>query len=306
MEHQGQGRDRLQRSELLRCSSISATRINCRKYPKDGEVQVLEKITSWIPLPLYTRLLASWQVARVLPDPILVYQMGKVGSSTVHDSLLAAGLQSIHVHFIDEAHWKSAAAMYTHKGRCLPPHFHVGQLLRWWIRWTRRPVRVVTLVRDPIARNVSSAFEVGPLQNVPTSDVEAAVEKITKRLHADDALSYAYGWFDREIKPVLGVDVLSHSFNRAKGFARITHSHADILVLAMERLDQLVPTVLSDFAGRPLHVEHSRVRTDTVYTCVKRRLRLPERQVRALYDNPWMRHFYTTGDIVGFVEHWSK
>ena len=268
--------------------------------------RLLKDGISSLPWPLLTRLLALRNVIRAMPDPVLVYQMSKVGSSTVCESLDEKNISNIHVHYINRKSWKSASKMYLNNGKTLPPHFHTGRLLRQWLSLTERRVRVVTLVRDPIARYVSGAFEVGRLQGVPTGDVDASLRVLKDQLASPHALNYAYTWFDREIHPLFSVDILDHPFNREEGFGRITREDIDILILTLEQLDELVPTVLSDFVGQPLQLKPDRVRSDEIYAQVKERLQLRECTVRRLYDHEWMRHFYSAHDIKRFVHRWSK
>lgn len=255
--------------------------------------------------PFYTRISALVDVVGKLPDPVLIYQMGKVGSSTVHQTLQEAGVNSVHVHYINETHWQEGAKMYTENDVTVPAHFHKGRLLRHWINWADRQIRVVSLVRDPIARHVSEAFEFSHLRGLPTDKPSNALRELKNRLTSENALGYPYSWYDREFSPMFGVDVLDYPFNREEGFGRITQKNADILILTLEQLENLVPTVLSDFIGKPLEVKRDRVRTDEVYAQVKDNLTLPEDTVRRLYDHPWMRHFYTERDIEQFVERWS-
>ena len=256
--------------------------------------------------PFYTRIRAATEMVRALPDPVLVYQMSKVGSSTVQETLHEAGIPSLHVHFVDAEHWEEASNLYTENNEPLPHHFHTGRLVRLWLNQTNRQVRVVTLVRDPIARYVSGAFEVGNLKGVPTGGFEEALRVLREQFAEEDVLRYAYQWFDWEIKPVFGVDVLEHPFDREKGVGRIRRDNVDILILTLEQLSDRVPTVLSDFVGAPLVLRKSRVRKEQTYSRVKRHLTLPEQTVRRLYDTEWMRHFYSTHDIEQFVRRWSE
>lgn len=256
--------------------------------------------------PFYTRIRAATEVIQALPDPVLVYQMSKVGSSTVQETLHEAGIPPLHVHFVDAEHWEKASDLYTEKNEPLPHHFHTGRLVRLWLNCASRQVRVVTLVRDPIARYVSGAFEVGRLKGVPTGEFENALRVLREQLTEEGVLRYPYRWFDWEIKPVFGVDVLEHPFNREKGVGRIRQDHVDILILTLEQLSERIPTVLSDFVGAPLSLRKSRVRKEQTYVRVKRHLTLPEPTVRRLYDTEWMRHFYSPHHIERFVRRWSE
>ena len=256
--------------------------------------------------PIYARISALAEVVGALPDPVLVYQMSKVGSSSVERTLTRAGIPHVHVHFIAPASWEETARWHAKNDQTLPPHFHKGRLLRYWINWTERQVRVVTLVRDPIARHVSGAFEVGHQTGFPKENKSKALQALGNQLRAKDVLDYPYTWFDREIAPVFGVDVLDHPFNRKEGYGRIKTENVDLLILTLERLSDLVPTVLSDFVGTSLELKKARIRTDEVYKRVKEQLTLSESNVRRLYDHPWMRHFYAEQDIERFVRRWTE
>jgi hypothetical protein len=255
--------------------------------------------------PFYTRISAFTDVVGGLPNPVLVYQMGKVGSSTVHHTLQEAGTASIHVHHIAEDNWKRRTRMYKENDTTIPAHFHKGRLLRHWINWTDRQMRVVSLVRDPIARHVSEAFEFSHLRGLPTGKPSNALRVLQNELVSDGALEYTYTWFDQEFLPMFGVDIFDHSFNREEGFARITQKNVDILILTLEKLSDCASTTLSEFVSQSLEIKRERVRSGSVYTYVKNNLTLPESTVRRLYDHPWMRHFYTRNDIEQFIERWS-
>lgn len=262
---------------------------------------------SYIPKPLYRRLLAIREVTLAMPDPVLVYQMGKVGSKTVHTSLREAGIGSVHVHYIDPKSRLRAKKLFRENNADLPAHFYKGRLLHHWVNSTNRQVRVVSIVRDPIARHVSSAFQIPDIEETPTKDAEASVRALEKQIRSTRAwIEYAYEWFDREVHSAFGIDVFEHPFNQEKGYGRITQENVDLLILTLEQLSDLIPTVLSDFVDASLRVQRDNTRTDNVYAEVKKRLRLPESRVRRLYDHPWMRHFYTEQDIEKFVGRWSK
>jgi hypothetical protein len=153
---------------------------------------------------------------------------------------------------------------------------------------------------------VSGTFEVSNLKDIPTSEFEKALCTLREQLSNEDVLQYAYRWFDREIEPIFGVDVLEHPFNREKGVGRIRRENVDILILTLEQLNDRVSTALSDFVGAPLSLCRSRVRKGETYLRIKKELALPEHTVRRLYDNEWMRHFYSVHEIERFVHRWSE
>lgn len=249
---------------------------------------------------------AAFRVLRAR-HPLLVYQMGKVGSATVVAALEAAGLEPLHLHFLGR---QAAAARrsYRDRGLPLPYHFHLERALGMRLRWTRERVRIVTLVRDPIARQISSAYQTRERDDYPTADAPGMRKRLEDELSAPDALDYCYRWFDDEIAEVFGVDVLAQPFDRHAGFSICRGERAEVLVLKLERLDALWP-VLESFVGCEVAPARANVRSrqsgGETYVPVRDALRLPRARLAELYDHRWVRHFYREDEVAGFVERWS-
>src|SRR4051794_39437103 len=94
--------------------------------------------------------------------PIIVYQMAKVGSSAVAAGLGRARLPTFHVHRMDAGHLRRMREERRALGWSVPPvapHDRLGLRLRQDLLERGGRAVIVTLVRDPIARNVSSYFE---------------------------------------------------------------------------------------------------------------------------------------------------
>jgi hypothetical protein len=76
---------------------------------------VKKLLKSVLPEPLRKTAKAANTIRSQLPDPVLVYQMSKVVSSTVSTSLRNAGIRNIHVHFVGE-HWSRSAQHHRERG----------------------------------------------------------------------------------------------------------------------------------------------------------------------------------------------
>jgi hypothetical protein len=101
---------------------------------------------------------------RPAPPPVLVYQMGKVGSETVARSLgdeqLARSVY--HLHFLTPQGLARAAETYREHWRPDGNAHHVwdGEFIRERLQEAGDGEQwpVITLVRDPVARNLSAFF----------------------------------------------------------------------------------------------------------------------------------------------------
>ena len=95
--------------------------------------------------------------------PVLIYQMGKVGSSTVKQSLLKTAIKNplFYVHYLS---WKSIHSVenyFANKSMAPPSHIQYSKIVRQLIDLYKGQIRfkIVSLVRDPVARNISSTFQ---------------------------------------------------------------------------------------------------------------------------------------------------
>lgn len=266
------------------------------------------------------RKLARDTVAHVhaLPvAPILVFQMGKVGSSSVTQSLREAGFAGgvLQLHFLTDAIARHQDR-FRRDGQRVPFHLYQSVALRRWLAAHDQRTRVITLARDPIAREISGIFQT-PFyagENIRradgTIDQERCLHFLRERLMEPDAFQYFENWFDREMRPAFGVDIFDQPFDHETGTLRLSGPRADALMLRMETLDQS-GAVLGEFAGLPAPVEmkrrnkRSESRDADAYENVRQRLRLPRAICERIYSGRLVRHVYPAGMIERFIERWA-
>jgi hypothetical protein len=267
---------------------------------------VKKLLKSVLPEPLRKTAKAANTIWSQLPDPVLVYQMSKVGSSTVSTSLRNAGIRNLHVHFVGE-HWSKSAQHHRERGDELPQNLYRGWVLRHWLRVRTTQVKVITLVRDPVARKLSSAFQLRRYNpDLSVDDASAAKRWLRENIDFDESPPYESVWFDREIKAVFDIDVYKYPFDPEKGYTRIQTPQADILVLRLEDLDALIPSAVSDFVGAQLTVERTNTRSDDTYQTIKRTFTLPPSTLEQIYSQRMTQHFYSDREIEAFIDSWSE
>jgi len=247
--------------------------------------------------------------------PVLVYQMAKVGSSTVTWALREIdGLHVFQVHLLHPENLRRLRAALRERGRRLArlqsdmdvrgAVFYKG-LIKSGLK-----AKVITLVREPIGRNCSFYF-----QNLDilwqTADAHERVE--VSRLAGEylDRFDHRGGikWFDREFKPVLGVDIYEHPFPHDKGYARVTDDRYDILVLRSDLDDSLKKNCIEEFLGiEGLSLAPKNVGSRKPYAPVYREfldaLELPESYVDEMLDSKYTRHFFSPDEIAALRARW--
>lgn len=256
--------------------------------------------------------------------PLVVYQMGKVGSTSVYRALQAAAPECsvYHVHTLVAEQIASAQRAYArsyHLRGVVPHHLMASRHLRSDLergqprgRW-----KVLTLVRDPIARNVSSFFQdlqlrhpdfpyAGRLASGDTERLAAdLVELFLSRHDHDEPLR----WCDRELRGVLGVDVYAAPFPHDRGWACCEGPLAEVLVIRLEDLDAALDPALGTFLGSGgLTLPKANVATDKsygdLYRAFRRQLRLPEGYIERMYGSRFARHFYSPAERETFASRW--
>ncbi len=195
-------------------------------------------------------------------SPLIIYQMGKVGSKSVKKSLEVLNLDMplYHSHLLTEARiaeTEKQRQKYFRTQR--EPYLRrpwLNQFLRNQIDrgLSNKKWNIITLTRDPIARNVSTFFEnlqLRPIQNndtfviesdyygispitVKLDDVHVLVELFFAKLRHDTPLEF----FDQELKAVFGVDVYDRDFPKSSGYQIINDKIADVLLIRLEDLNR--------------------------------------------------------------------
>lgn len=256
-----------------------------------------------------------WRAA-VSPRPlVLVYQMGKVASSSITQALLQ--VEDLHVFQVHPMspdglrHARDATRRRAPSTDDLVMYALGRALYRGIIKAGRR-AKIITLVREPIDRNISFYF-----QNLDflwsTADAHKKVglgrllEEFLDRFDHDETL----GWFDYEFKAALGVDLYAHEFPHDLGHLRLDAGRHEILVLRSDLEDAAKAGCLAEFLGvegvtlAPANAAAQKPYADT-YREFRRRLRLPERYVNHMLDSKYARHFFSPGERDVLRSRWLR
>ncbi|MEN8219180.1 MAG: putative capsular polysaccharide synthesis family protein [Pseudomonadota bacterium] len=288
-------------------------------------IKTLRKIKITHPLlALGMRALAKWETRRGVfsnSPPILIYQMGQVGSSTVYRTLREAKLPNpiYKVHFLSQdlhEHRKK-----HEKAGFIPPpyHFFIAEALQKFL--SREPqvsCKIISLVRDPIAIEISGLFQnsffVKNSLRTPTGSIcpQKASRYLERKFKKVDKFQYINEWFDRELKSVFGIDVFATPFPVDKGYAIYEKTNIELLIIRLEALSDKGPRVLSKFIGldKPLQLKQANRRKNTddaeIYHKVLKSLCLEPSLCQQLYSSRYVQHFYDELMIKTFISRWTQ
>jgi len=284
---------------------------------------------------------------------LCVHQVGKVGSTTVAHVLqrMYPDRRVHQTHVFDEvALLKSLVAWMDHPDSPrtklsdhlvssveLRKFLGAGGLVRdWWM---------ISLVREPMGRNVSAFF-----QNLDrkwifrlSAEGRRICERVLKPSVASDApvtpaendllvgelielfkTRWRGGlydrWFDRELRGVFGIDVFDRPFDREQGYQFFQRGTTRLMLLRLEDLPRVfLPALEKWFAGsefaagfdRSFSLERERSNDGStkaysdLYQSFREKLRIDARQLDAIYSSRVARHFYSDEEIAGFRARWK-
>ncbi len=176
-------------------------------------------------------------------------------------------------------------------------------------------VRVISLVREPMARNYSMFFQYLDRFIFQARQLERIED-------TDRLLQYAFdtyldhdvvvNWFDQEFKEVLGVDVCACG-KRGERLVHIDNGRVEVLVLKLEALEMLEATQpdVARFLGlRTFQFvrenDSNRKFYRPLYKAFKESILLPSTYLDRLYGAPYLRCFYNDDELRSFRKKWMS
>lgn len=249
----------------------------------------------------------------------LVHQMGRVGSMTIVNSLKAAcpELPIYHTHFLNPEYLQNRLRTEKRNWGIKNLHLRVSRILVRELNTAlrNRSWKIITIVREPVARNVSTFFHSIKLF-MPGFDKKYREGTITPEIMLNSFLAeldhdLPLKWFDVDVKSVFGINVYDHSFPTEKGYGIISQDNVTLLVIRLENLRQCYKDAFADLLGFEkvdLKIMHVAEKDDKrgIYKQFKENLRLPDWYLNDMYSSKYTKHFYNEAEIKGFWRQWSK
>ena len=254
--------------------------------------------------------------------PVLIYQMGKVGSTAIYASLLKARLPTLiyHVHFLSPGRIQEIERYNSHlNDDSVSEMLKLDQMLHEKVLNHRQDQwKIFTLAREPIGYVISQLFQTIRRDHPELLDAngQAAVDRIIDYLlgvfdNFNEETDYASTWFDNELKQVFNVDVYTYPFNHNEGFTIIKEDNISVLVIRFEYLNRCFSRVVPSFLGLNKPIDLLNLNTGnskwyaSAYEYILNNIQIPKTVSERIYSTKYARHFYTENMISGFINMWS-
>ena len=197
------------------------------------------------------------QIATKIKEPVLLYVLPKVGSSTMWNSLNKSGSNKLffQLHNLSPESIINARNSIAMSNTRFVPTLILNSIFFSKINHFRSPhkLKIITLTRDPVSRNLSAFF-----QNIDkwVPDIyqrgqlnKRDFEELFEIFFSEYPHNYPLEWFDNELKSVYEFDVFSHQFEKEKGYQIYQENLIEVLLLKMESINECAQEAIHEFIG---------------------------------------------------------
>lgn len=226
----------------------------------------------------------------------VLYAPPKTGGTAITRTLEAAGIVTHHVHTLRGDCLDEMVREFRDDGKVPSLNVWRSKYLIAHPPVSEKPWRLITTIREPIARAVSFHFHrlrrTGATEQPTVADLSG--------LDTD--------WFDDELGTTLGIDVYAEPFDAERGWQLYTGPTAEVLVMRQESLS-VGP--VADFIGVPLgemavaNVTADKARLGASYGRYLETATIEREIVERIYGSRFARHFYTDEERAAFSRRWT-
>jgi hypothetical protein len=246
--------------------------------------------------------------------PVIVYQQGRVASTSVYESLKRSLPNSniFHVHTLSEDVAQRQILLAEKNNTYAYRYYFIGQYLAKIIKSDifkikKEPWKIITVFRDPIDIVLSTNFinmdkkKDLIIQQYGHFDESTALKYFEYLFENDEPSGWtASNWFDDVFYKELGVDVFSFDFDKKKGYSIIRTEDYEILLLRFESLKEGYKQGVIDLfniSRDTVELEHTNLHRDdnykSIHDYIKRNLKLSDTFLDKAYSTKLIEHFYS-------------
>lgn len=307
-----------------RIRSLSLRQIWERVFP----LSISQRLIQWedeVKKDGTKQLIQDGKVDSRMLIPIIIFQSGKVGSTSVHTSLIKEfkkidlATPIFHAHVLEKINQRIDLIRVTRAN----PNNTIEKLIE--SKELRKNIddhpewswNIISLVRDPVALKVSSFFQLLD-EYIPNWQNENKEGKLT--LSVLQKLFYEKGgiksgglnnWFDQQIKPIWKIDVYNTPFSKEKGYQIYRQNpKVNLMIIRLENLNAVAQEAFYDFLGfRDFTITRSNVGAEKAYKNLYdqfKTLSIPSEDLDKAYNSRYAMHFYTPTEIAEFQKRWTR
>jgi len=261
---------------------------------------------------------------------LFIHSMGKVGSSTLTDFLKGTGIEKdysiIRSTWVSDVGFRYLEDMenegfggwdsFPDGVKAMIARCDVERKLLQGIKNFKVKPKVITLIRDPIAIDISNFFHnfkwwPKELLEICENRGPGYMEQLERHFLKFKRHDMPQVWFDTEFEDIFHIDVLSSEFPVDEGYKIYEGDYADVLLMRLESLNACVAKALIELLGiEKVNLVNTNVAEKkwygSIYKEFKDTIALPGDYINTMYDWKYARHFYSREELEKFREKWGK
>jgi len=242
--------------------------------------------------------------------PILVYTMGKVGSSSIVKSINKPVIQ---LHSLLP---ESPSKYFFCHNRFEMLGFIVNNYM-WkktvektlsYMNSSKERIQVIVGIRNPITRNISAYF-----QGVK-GNPDFYSEFNTLDYKSDYFMVTNHGasifWVEHEFEKNIGVDLYAYPNHKERGYIMISSGKYDIFVYKLECLNKLEQPLTVFLKDNDFKLKYNNVTEIVIekghYSEFKKSIKFPKDYLNYILNSKYCKHFYTQEEIDNTFEKYVE
>ena len=170
----------------------------------------------------------------------------------------------------------------------------------------QKNIKILTLVREPLSRQISAFFnclhlfiDERDINNLTTTHLIDLFNEYS------DINSY-FRWFDDEIRDFFDIDIYDYPFDKEKGFTIIEKNDVQLFLGKLENFNCYVSYMENFLNVGELNFSRRNNALKkwygNLYEGFKKSFALDKDELSKIYDQNFVKHFYTTEEVENFKE----
>jgi Putative capsular polysaccharide synthesis protein/Sulfotransferase family len=268
----------------------------------------------------FERMCGSFNRDKISRDPVLIYQMPKVGSTSLLYSLQLAyvklGLPNVGVYHLHTLTNLDVHEQLARESNSPSQQLAIVREYKKILTDLQSPLNrhwtAITMVRDPVARQVSHYFH-----HIDSHLPDWRRRWRERSLTLDEVMQnflsapdHTPQWFDAEVKSILGIDVFASPFPHEAGYNLYSRPpKVTLLLIRVEDMNRVVDQAVKQLLGIngfKLHLFNT-AKESSYWDLYKqfKAIPLPAGYVENAYSGRLARHFYTQAERDQFAKKWT-
>ena len=237
---------------------------------------------------------------------IIIYSMGKVGSSSIYYSFLKyfPFNKVFHPHFLSSNwHLKLKDSVYSR-------NINIGKKTLKYLNQNNNNINhFIVLVRDPISRDLSNIIQ--NYKNKKIDLMQLKTDNLIKVIR-NEGHDFFNEWFETEFNEFFKIDISKLNFDHEMGYCIYEIDKKNrLMIMQLEKMNEVFIDAIDSFIGFRFPELYnfnisSKKLEGKIYKNLKKNYSLPISTLNKIYSSKFASHFYSDKQIISFKERWSK